>query len=134
MNVILQTNCDGQRLELIGVEKSGQDYSCWLAVESRGFCARRTFYFDESNLQTFLGGLAEMNAKLIGEAVLKHQFEDDFISLKLSGSGHVIVSGRLVEHGEYEQQLEFSFRSDQTVLGPLIQGMGKLSILGEGET
>jgi len=70
---------------------------------------------------TFLDNLAAMTTKLEGEALLRHSFEEDRISLKLSTLGHVIVSGFLAHEGECRQELHFCFETDQTVLQPLLE-------------
>ncbi len=134
MNIILQTNNEALQLELRDVKKIGHDYRCILVVESRGFCAHRTFYFDESNLKLFCCDLTKMNRTLAGQAKLKQLFEDDYICLKMAGGGHVIVAGLLVEYSEYAQRLEFRFQSDQTILTPLLEGMSKLSCSSTDET
>ena len=132
MNVILQTNSESKRLELHDIRKSGRDYICSLVVESRGFSANRLFHFDERHLKTFLENLNVMDAKLEGEAVLSHLFEDDQITLKGFRNGHIVVSGSLVEHSEYSQRMEFCFQTDQTILKPLITDLDRLKS-GGGE-
>jgi hypothetical protein len=133
MNIVLQTNNESQRLELRNIRKMGQSYQCFLVVDSRGFNATRGFYFDEHHLKMFLANLNEMDAKLEGEAILGHLFEDDQISLKGFKNGHVVVSGSLAEHSEYSQKLEFCFQTDQTVLKPLIKDFSKLQSDSRGE-
>ena len=128
MDIILQTNNDSQRLELRSVRRTGQDYSCFLVVESRGFSAARSFYFDEHNLKAFLENLNVMESALEGEVILRHSFEEDQLSFEVSRNGHVIVSGLLVEHSECTQKLEFCFRTDQTALKPLLQEFRRLKI------
>jgi hypothetical protein len=126
MNIILQTNSESECLELHDIRKSGRDYICSLVVESRGFSASRHFHFDEHHLKIFLENLNVMETKLEGEAILRHLFEDDQITLKGFRNGHIVVSGSLVEYSEYSQRLDFCFQTDQTVLKPLIKDLGKL--------
>ncbi len=133
MDVFLQTNSDSKRLELRGIRKTGQDYACFLVVESRGFSAARSFYFDEHHLTTFVENLNVMESTLEGEATLRHSFEEDKILFKVSRNGHVVVSGFLVEHSECTQQLDFCFQTDQTVLKPLLQMFRRLKSCDEGE-
>ena len=132
MDITLQTNNDSQRLELRGVRRTGQDYSCLLVVESRGFGAARSFYFDEHHLEAFLKGLDVMESALEGGAILRHSFEEDRISFEVSRDGHVTVSGLLVEHSGCTQRLEFCIQTDQTVLKPLLQGFRRLKSGSEG--
>ena len=133
MDILLQTNSESKRLEFRSIHKTGQDYACFLVVESRGFSAARSFYFDEHHLTQFVEYLHIMESALEGEATLRHSFEEDRILFKVFRNGHVIVSGFLVEHSECAQQLNFCYETDQTVLKPLLQEFRKLKSGGEGE-
>ena len=133
MDITLQTNSDSQRLVFRSIRRTGQDYSCFLVVESRGFSAARSFYFDEHHLKTFLENLNMMETALEGEAILRHSYEEDRVSFEVLRNGHVVVSGSLIEHSECTQQLDFCFQTDQTVLQPLLQEFRKLKSGGEGE-
>lgn len=62
-----------------------------------------------------------MQQTMEGEAVLRHQFEEDTISFTVDHLGHVVVTGFLVERSERPQELRFCFVTDQTVLGPLFE-------------
>ena len=122
MDIALQTNSGTKQLEFRDVRRvGGEDYSCLLVLNSGGFCANRSFYFDVHNLVRFLDNLAVMATKLEGEALLRHSYEEDRISFKLSSLGHVVVSGFLAYEGECRQELHFCFETDQTVLRPLLE-------------
>jgi hypothetical protein len=131
MDIFLRTNSDSKRLEFRSIRKTEKDYACFLIIESRGFSASRSFYFDDYHLTTFVESLNMMEPALEGEATLRHSFEEDRILFKVLRNGHIIVSGSLVEHSECTQQLDFCFQTDQTVLRPLLQEFGKLKSGGE---
>ena len=127
MDISLQTNSGDRRLEFRDVRKSGkEDYSCLLVLESRGFSANRSFYFDDYQLVRFLEDLVVMQRDVKGEALLRHSFEEDRILFKVSTLGHVVVSGFLVEQSDSRQELHFCFETDQTVLGPLLENFRAL--------
>lgn len=129
MDVSLQTYSADKRLEFRTIRKTGsRDYSCLLVIESRGFQANRAFHFDDPQLEAFLDDLTVMQARLEGEAILRHSFEEDRISFKISSLGRVVVSGFLVEQSECHQELHFCFETDQTVLGPLLSEFRALKL------
>ena len=67
-----------------------------------------------------------MDAGKPGEALIKGQWEEDYIKFVLNDLGHLFVSGELHEHSDMAQSLKFEFRTDQTVLGPLIRDLSPL--------
>ncbi len=52
--------------------------------------------------------------------MIKGRWEDAFIRFVSNDMGHVFVNGELFEYGDFSQSLKFGFRTDQTVLGPLV--------------
>ena len=136
MDIELQTQATNPALALRGVRRHSDGpsaaYEATLIVRSGGFSAERAFFFDEYHLSGFIESLVEMDRAFRGTARLGHQWEDQFIELTVDASGHVLVSGSLVEHDVPGQRLDFAFRTDQTVLRPLIRDLGHAR--GAGQT
>lgn len=57
---------------------------------------------------------------------MKPLFEDDFIAFRMFSLGHILVYGELFDYSEETQHLRFAFRTDQTVLKPLIADLRSL--------
>lgn len=60
-----------------------------------------------------------MYDKLQGHCEIRDYFTDTFISIEMKKLGHVCIRGQLGANDE--DHLNFSFITDQTVLGSLIQ-------------
>ena len=58
-----------------------------------------------------------------GTAIIKGQWEEDFLQIESNAMGHVLVSGEIVEHSEFDQRLKFAFQTDQTILPPLARDL-----------
>jgi hypothetical protein len=119
----LRTNRDDTVLRLLNVEKFNDEtgYRCDLVVRSGGFACERQFYFDGESFTDAIAALRRMIDGSSGEATIKFRYEDDFLRFEMNRLGHVFVSGELYEHSERSQSLKFAFRTDQTVLAPLVQ-------------
>jgi hypothetical protein len=128
VNIKLQTQTDNPSLELRNVAKfpNSSDFQSFLVVKSSGFMVERPFYFENSQLQVFIEDLSKIDVTLKGKAVLKPQFEDDFICLEGDGKGHVIVTGEVYEHSETSQVLKFCFITDQTFIKPFLSALKSL--------
>ena len=124
----LQTHDRAKVVRLVAVEKfkDGSGYRCDLHVRSRGFSCDRPFYFDDVTLAEAVGSIQRMMSGTAGHAIIKGQWETDFLRLESNEMGHVVVSGEITEHSEYQQCLVFSFRTDQTILGPLNDELRRL--------
>lgn len=94
---------------------------CFLEVRSGPFSAAVNFYFDKGPWKSFLEGLDILDRTLEGVARLGQDFEEPYIELRGRGRGRVVVQGLLLEQSENSQRLEFSFETDQTVLGPFLE-------------
>lgn len=127
--VELRTHDEAHTLRFNSLEKfaDGSGYRCTLIVVSRGFACERPFYFDDSHFPDAIKALKAMDAGRAGEAIIKGQWEEDYIKFALNDLGHVFVSGELYEHSDMAQSFKFEFRTDQTVLGPLIRDLGPLA-------
>lgn len=101
-------------------------YSCRLRISSGGFACERRFYFDDASLSAAVPQIRQMAAGTPGACVIKAQWEEEYLRLESNAMGHVLVSGELFEHGEFEQMLRFAFRTDQTVLSPLARNLQML--------
>lgn len=127
VNINLQTNSQSKQLEFQNIKKLGNSYECFLIVNSRGFCVARSFSFSDYYLKLFFENISEMNFAFAGEAILKNgDYDDDYISITCEETGHIFVSGELIEYSEHPQSLNFCFQTDQTVLSPLISDISKL--------
>jgi len=126
--IILQTHDDTKVLRMSDLKKftGGSGYSCNITIRSGGFSCERPFYFDDSHFPDAIEALQKMDAGEPGEAIIKGQWDDDFIKFESNQSGHVIVTGQMQEHSELSQLLKFGFQTDQTVLGPLVRGLSVL--------
>ncbi len=127
MDIKLQTHDDKKYLELRDISHSKLNYECTLIVNSNGFAVERKFWFGEFYLENFVKNIKSMNLTLEGEAILREEFEDDFIKLSCDKHGHVYVNGLVVEHSELPQSLEFNFKTDQTCLKALISDIENLT-------
>lgn len=133
MDVIeLRTNDPAAVVRLSHVEKfsDGSGYRCELTVVSGDFSCRRPFYFDEAILSAAVRELESMATGKPGTAFIKAEWEEDFLRFQSNDMGHVWVSGEIFEHAELTQRLKFAFRTDQTVLLPLVRD---LRVLQEAE-
>jgi hypothetical protein len=123
----LRTNCSAHVLRLARIEKSKDGgYACDLTVVPGGFSCDRQFGFDEDFLNDALEKLKEMSSGRPETAKLRYRYETDELQFRSNDMGHVFVSGDLVEHSDLPQRLHFEFRTDQTVLGPLIRDLQAL--------
>ncbi len=124
----LQTHDDKAILQLKAVEKfkDGSGYKCDLFVQSSGFSVECPFYFDEFFLTNALSQLKVMAQTFQGKVIIGQQFEEGHIQIAANRYGHVMVSGTILEQSEQPQRLDFAFRTDQTVLEPLIRDFTQL--------
>ena len=113
MNIKLQTQDGKKYLELQDISYSKPSYECTLMVDSNGFALERKFWFGDFYLGNFIKNIKSMDSFLEGEAILREEFENDFIKISCDKHGHVYVSGFIVEHSELPQRLEFNFKTDQ---------------------
>lgn len=126
MDIILQTGKDNPSLCLKNAKPLGKDFYARLDLCSGGFSADCDFHFEAWAKQQFVTSLAEMDRTLSGEAILKPMFEDYFLRFQLDKTGHVIVSGELIEYTSEIQKLTFSFQTDQTCLRPFYEALTQL--------
>lgn len=114
------------RLSRIEKFRDGSGYCCDLRIASGAFACERRFFFDDVALSAAVPQLRMMAAGTSRSCVIKGRWEDDFLRLESNAMGHVLVSGELYEHSEFDQKLRFAFRTDQTVLLPLAKGLQML--------
>lgn len=114
------------RLEAITSYDNGNYYKCELVLRSGKFSAEVPFYFDATSLAEALHHLKSMQQLLPGTATIGQQYEEDHIQIAVNQYGQVVVSGTIIEYGEYKQRLEFTFRTDQTIFAPLIHDLTRL--------
>jgi len=107
----------------IEVFKDGSWGTCTVEVLSAPFSGATEFTFDEPPLAVFIDQLVVIEQTLTGDARLGQQYEEPHVALHGDGLGHVTVSGVIAEYRDHTQRLEFSFATDQTALGPFIEGL-----------
>lgn len=125
-NFELKTNDSEKGIWFSGVEKfnDGSGLHCTLVVASNGFLCKRSFFFDFAS--DILASLEKMVLGKPCKAKLKGQWEEDYLEFELNEMGHLFVRGKIFEHSAEAQQLQFSFRTDQTVLPSLLSYLGSL--------
>ncbi len=127
----LRTNDPSKIVRLVEIERFHDGgYRCHLTVVSGGFSCARPFYFDDAALSAAVPCLRKMAAGAAGKCVVKGLWEDSYIQIESNDLGHVVVSGEIVENSECLQRLEFTFRTDQTILAPLSKELNGLRKAG----
>lgn len=120
MNIELQTNTEDPALELVNVERydDRSGFGATINVVSNGFSAKVFCTFGEWPMDEFISQLECCNNSLSGQATLKPEWDNWFISFAVKNNGQVDVGGMLYLEG---QELKFEFATDQTCLSPLIK-------------
>jgi hypothetical protein len=54
------------------------------------------------------------------------QLREERIEISINRYGQVTVTGTIMEYSDLKQQFNFAFRTDQTVLEPLIRDLARL--------
>jgi len=121
----LQTNDSScvVRLEQIEKFRDGSGYVCEMTVRSDWLSLSRKFYFDDVSLSVAVPALRVMATGAEGTCKIKGQWEEDYLQIDSNVMGHVQVSGEVIEHSEFDQRVRFAFRTDQTILSPLANGL-----------
>jgi len=118
---------DTEFVELTNIERFNDrsGYCARIRVGSECFlCTGHPFYFND--LENFLAELKTAHQKVSGVTELRDRYEDEFIKVKYSSNGHVLISGLLVEYGHLDRRLQFAFETDQTFLPPFIASVEKV--------
>ena len=121
----LVTNDDSKVLVLSSFSGNQREpHSCEVEIKSGefGFCG--LFYFD--NFSGFTASIEEMSVKMTGIAELREDYKSQRIKLELTKLGHVSVSGKMEQHGDYIQALSFGFKTDQTCLAQFGRDLRKI--------
>lgn len=125
MDIELATHVAAHGFALRGLHAvEAEAFKCQLEVHSDGFSARVRFWPERWALHRFLSELREMDRTLSGEALLQPMWETEHVKLSLQHGGTVWVSGEVGHH--FGNHLRFGFRTDQTVLAPLIRDLEHL--------
>lgn len=131
VNLYTQSEANGLQMRDVSLFDDGSGGRCTLHVQSSPFQALVEFFFDDPSLSAFVEQLKSLENTLEGQARLGNTYEDPYIRFVGNGMGHVIVDGVLQVSGDHMQRLEFEFRTDQTALGPFIQGLLEVVELNE---
>ena len=122
-------------IEISSVQKfgDGSGYTSRLAVGSWPFsCADHHLDFD--NLPRFTKDITKAYERIGGKARLSHTYEKDFVEIEVLGSGHVAVTGSVIQYGPPIQELRFSFACDQTFLPELLRSLREVAKELDGKT
>ena len=122
----LQTHSDRHSLALHNLRREETIYTCLLVVRSGGFICEHPFTFDDSTFPDAIDRLKVMDRGNLDAVTVKARWEEDWIRITNNDMGHVFVEGELHEYGDHEQRLVFGFKTDQTVLRPLIKDLERL--------
>ena len=119
MDIRLQTNVENSVLEFLTAERygDGSGYGATIYMNSSGFSARVFCTFGPWPMSQFVAGLERLDAELKGEAILKPEYDHWHLKFSAISTGKIVVSGVLYQA---EQELSFSFTTDQTCLKQLI--------------
>ena len=108
-------------VELSEIEHFADDsgYVSMIRVGSGVFsCAGKQFYFEQ--LPSFLAELKKRYNEVSGYAELRTRYEKEFIRFEFTSRGHVVVTGLLLDYGNFNQNFQFGFEVDQTFIPPFI--------------
>lgn len=126
----LRTNDPAAVLRMANIEKfkDRSGYACKLTVRAHGFgCDEYGFSFDDFHLSAAISKLRRMDEGILDVAILTTMYEEHvFIKLRTDDWGHVFVSGNLLFGSIPPNCLQFGFRTDQTVLRPLIRDLQEI--------
>lgn len=120
MDIKLRTNTKDPKLEFLNIERyeDQSGYGSTISVVSNGFAAKVFLTFEEWPMEEFIKQLEACDKTLSGEATLKPQWDNWFITFTVNRSGQVKVNGMLYTP---EQELKYELATDQTCLAPLIK-------------
>jgi len=111
------------RIEAIEQLDDGTGYTGLLNLQSGAFAIVAHQYSFET-LKRFAEDMAKLISSLQGSAVLRPEYEPEFIRFEGALRGHVTVSGEIRGWRSREgQALRFSFGTNQTHLPPLLKSI-----------
>lgn len=125
----LATNDAEKLLVLEEIERfsDGSGYVAHLHVHSTWLTFTHRFSFHEIPLTDAISNLTKMAKGEPAAAKLTGLWEGDFVQLELNNLGHLYVTGEIgYEGGPDFQHVSFSFRTDQTVILPLLRDLTAL--------
>ena len=120
---MLSSSFTSEFLAFRAVERFKDDSGYRLDVELQAgpFSASYPFFVESYPVKQFLASLGALQESLSGEALLKPEYEPQFILIRAGAGGHMVVSGGLFVHSDQPQSLKFQFRTDQTCVGLFLQ-------------
>jgi hypothetical protein len=130
LTYLLETHTDLNSLSIFDVETYTSDWERGIPyhtqlnikVVSRGFSGYSRFTTDNDKLQSFIHELNSVYESLCGNARLQDLDYGSYIELSLDKKGVLLVQGILYDEHR-EQELRFSFTSDQTALESMVKKM-----------
>ena len=126
MDIVLRIAEPGHELALVDVypEDSHPSFRSRIVLRVEAFRADYRFWVERYCVVAFLDAVRAMDGTLQGEARLQPLFESDFVHLRLTKRGGVVVTGELGEADS--NHLRFKFETDQTCLRPLVADLQQL--------
>ncbi|RYG60300.1 MAG: hypothetical protein EON60_07625 [Alphaproteobacteria bacterium] len=124
-DIVLPSSFSSDHLTFNSIERfnDGSGYKIELELESNPFTAKYLLFIEQHVFDTFTASLTVLEESLTGEAILKPDYESQFVKITAGHSGHMFVSGELITHDERGQFLSFNFRTDQTCVRQFLNGM-----------
>ena len=78
------------------VTETERGFETQLYVVSGAFSASIAFWFDHYYLHEFITNLIRIDSTLSGAAVIKDQFEREYVKIECMTRGHIVVSGFVI--------------------------------------
>jgi hypothetical protein len=127
MIIKLQTNDPLKQLIFSLTSFDAWGFTTELKVVSDWISCNQLFCFSYTNLENFLSSLKSLQNTFEGLAKLGGDYNDPTaISLEINNQGQILVQGTIEACTPELQRVAFSFFTDQTILGPLIEDFEKL--------
>ncbi|MGN6227731.1 MAG: WapI family immunity protein [Dyella sp.] len=122
-DALLSSSFSSEFLAFRSIERfeDGSGYSLHVELQAGPFSASYPFFVESHPVKKFLASLGTLQESLSGEALLKPEYEPQFILIRAGVGGHMVVSGELFVHSDQPQSLKFQFRTDQTCVGLFLQ-------------
>ena len=124
-DIVLPSSFSSDHLTFNSIERfdDGSGYRIELELESSPFTAKYLLFVEQHVLDNFEASATVLAETLTGEAILKPDYESQFVKITAGNSGHMFVTGELITHDERGQCLRFNFRTDQTCVRQFLNGL-----------
>jgi len=99
-----------------------------LYIKSGNFNVQSTIWTSTGELFDFLKKLESVNNNLKGKVTFTNYERDLEFILAFTDLGHAIIEGLFIDNGEFDNELNFEFRTDQSYLSLTIQELKKITL------